>query len=96
MSSFLDIRKSLEAVYGALGDAQKDTLKMLFCEDDDLRKEPLNKIWTAINAILANPNYKRPKNTLSEPDMNQLFPVGDEFPDIFEDEPDNIDMNDFL
>ena len=55
------------------------------------------EIWQAVNRKLAANDY-RPAKTTEENEhiMDKLFKSGDNYPDIFSTNPEDVDMNDFI
>ena len=88
------ILQRLEYKYGKLGEAQSRMLEELFLEEDNFAKRPIEDIWQLINKSLIDKAYI----PLSErhTSMDELFPTGDEYPDIYRESLSNVDMNDLL
>ena len=84
----------IEFKYGKLGEAQHAMLEELFMEDSDITKRKIEDIWEIINRSLIDKSY----TPLSErgKSMDDLFPSGDEFPDIYRGNISDIDMDDLL
>lgn len=93
-ASLKSIVQRIEYKYGRLGEAQSRLLEELFMEDDDFARRNIDDIWQLINKELADKKYI----PLSErgSSMEDLFPVGDEYPDIYRESLSNVDMNDLL
>lgn len=88
------IAQKLEYKYGRLGDAQNRVLEELFMDDDKFFRRQIEDIWLTINKELICKKYI----PLSERagSMDNLFPTGDEYPDIYRESITEVDMNDLL
>ena len=88
---------NVEAVYGRLGDAQIEMLQKLIAEKPSLKEYSEMEIWQAVNRKLAANDY-RPAKTTEENEhiMDKLFKSGENYPDIFSTNPEDVDMNDFM
>ena len=98
MASITDkLHKSLEELYGRLGDAQIEVLYILVAEKPAVKNYSVNEIWQAINRKLAASSYRpNAKNEKQESIMESLFKPGNSYPDIFSTNPDDIDMDNYL
>ncbi len=85
--------KPLEDFYGKLGEAQKNEFSRLLEETSGYRHLPLEEQWLELNRELCIPGYSLPENKLN---MKDLYATGNEFPNIFKGDIDEIDMNDLL
>jgi len=92
--SLKSIVKRIEYKYGRLGEAQNRLIEEYFMEDDDFARRSIEDIWQIINKDLADKKYI----PLSErqTSMDQLFPTGDEYPDIYRESLSDVDMDDLL
>lgn len=88
---------NIEQIYGCLGDAQIEMLKKLIADKPSARDYSEMELWQIINRKLAANDY-RPfaKGEENEHIMEKLFKSGDDYPDIFSTNPDDVDMNDFM
>ncbi|MCM8540978.1 MAG: hypothetical protein NE328_11945 [Lentisphaeraceae bacterium] len=93
-TSLKSVALKIEYKYGKLGEAQNRALEEFFMEDSDFAKRQIEDIWIIINKELADKKYV----PLSERagSMDNLFPSGDEYPDIYRESLTQVDMNDFL
>ena len=86
--------QKLELKYGKLGEAQSRVLEELFMEDADFARRQTEDIWLIINKELTEKSYIPLSERKSS--MDELFPSGDEYPDIYRQSLTDIDMNDLL
>lgn len=84
----------LENKFGKLGEAQLSEIDTLFMEDDGFGRLSLDVIWTTINKNLLDKNYVPLSERRSS--MEDLFPSGDEYPDIYRGSLSEFDMDDLL
>ncbi len=92
--SLKSIVQRIEYKYGRLGEAQSRLLEEIFLEDDDFARRKIEEIWQIINKELADKKYIPLSERRSS--MEDIFPSGDEYPDIYRESLSNIDMDDFL
>ena len=92
--SLKSIVQRIEYKYGRLGEAQSRQLEEFFMEDDDFTRRNIDDIWQIINKELCDKKYI----PLSERSMtmDDMFPSGDEYPDIYRESLSDVDMDDLL
>ena len=92
--SLKSIVKRIELKYGRLGEAQSRLIEELFMEDDDFTRRNIDDIWQSINKDLADKKYIPLSERRSS--MEDIFPSGDEYPDIYRESLSELDMDDLL
>ena len=85
--------RAIEASYGKLGEAQVQEFSRLLEEDSGFRHRDTGEQWRFLNLNLAEPDYEPPTR---DEVMHTLFKSGEEYPDIFNGNLENVDMNDLL
>ena len=92
-----EITEEMEMVYGRLGDAQVTALKKLIADEPAVRDLHICEIWQRVNRKLAVANFKpAPVAESSKSIMDNMFKSGDDYPDIFSSDPEDIDMDNYL
>jgi len=84
----------LENKFGKLGEAQLAEIDALFMESEDFGRLELDVIWKTVNKNLIDKNYIPIAERRSS--MEDLFPSGDEYPDIYRGSLSELDMDDLL
>ena len=92
--SLKSIVKRIEYKYGRLGEAQSRLIEELFMEDDDFTRRNIDDIWQLVNKDLADKKYIPLSERRSS--MEDIFPSGDEYPDIYRESLSELDMDDLL
>ena len=92
--SLKSIVKRIEYKYGRLGEAQSRLIEELFMEDDDFTRRNIDDIWQLVNKDLADKKYIPLSERRSS--MADIFPSGDEYPDIYRESLSELDMDDLL
>ena len=92
--SLKSVLQKIELKYGKLGEAQSSALEEFFMEDEDFPRRQIEDIWQIINKELIDKKYTPLSERKSS--MDELFPTGDEYPDIYRQSLTDIDMNDLL
>ena len=92
--SLKSIVKRIEYKYGRLGEAQSRLIEELFMEDDDFTRRNIDDIWQSVNKDLADKKYIPLSERRSS--MEDIFPSGDEYPDIYRESLSELDMDDLL